>query len=332
MPETGVILHIMRAAPFLIALLAAPAPMVAADQIPVAGPVAASPATPPALAAPPAAASAADPPIGLGTDMPGRLTVPVTIGADGPYHFTIDTGAERTVISRELAMRLGLQAGPQRRLTAMTGSSDVATVIIPSLTVGTAGAKQIEAPMLSAVNLGAPGLLGIDSLRDHAVTIDFDAGLMTVTPSRKRRTDDTEPGEIVVRARSLLGQLVVTDARYHGRRVRVILDTGSVVTMGNNALRRYAGVRAQGGKPLSLISVTGDTLAANYAQIGDLSVGAVTFRGLPVAFVEAAPFARFGLTEQPAVLLGMDALSQFRRVEIDFANHEVRFVMPRNAT
>ena len=42
---------------------------------------------------------------------------------------------------------------------------------------------------------------------------------MTISPSVKReRSRPAEPGEIVVRARSYLGQLVVTDANYRGHR------------------------------------------------------------------------------------------------------------------
>jgi predicted aspartyl protease len=215
----------------------------------------------------------------------------------------------------------------------MTGLSDARTVIIPMLNVSTAGATRIEAPILAAQDLGSAGLLGIDTLRHHAVVIDFDTNSMTVRSSRKRASwERPEPGEIIVRARSLLGQLVVTDAYYRGRRVRVVLDTGSVVTMGNGALRKRAGEHAAPGQPISLISVTGDTLVANYSQIGDIQVGPVRFHNLPVAFADAPPFERFGLTDQPAILLGMDALRQFRRVEIDFANREVRFTMPRDAS
>ena len=47
---------------------------------------------------------------GLGFD-DSRMTVPVSIGASGPYRFIIDTGAERTVVSRELAG----SAQPRRR-------------------------------------------------------------------------------------------------------------------------------------------------------------------------------------------------------------------------
>ena len=267
--------------------------------------------------------------LGIGTDIPGRMTVPVTIEGNGPYPFTIDTGAERTVISRELAARLNLMAGRGVRMTAMTGTSTVGTVVVPALSVSTAGKARIEAPLLAGVDLGAPGLLGLDSLQGHAVSIDFDQQRMAVTKSRRGGLVGSDPADIVVQAKNLHGQLVVTDAFYRGVRVRVVLDTGSVVSMGNLALRAKVARRQSAFQPITLSSVTGDTMTADYAQIGEVSMGAVIFQNLPVAFADAAPFRQLGLNDKPAILLGMDALKQFRRVDIDFASRQVRLALPR---
>ena len=42
------------------------------------------------------------------TDLDNRMTVPVKLSGSGPYRFLVDTGADRTAISRELAVKLGL--------------------------------------------------------------------------------------------------------------------------------------------------------------------------------------------------------------------------------
>jgi len=290
---------------------------------------------PRANAAPqPSAASAAepDPATLLFGDSETRMTVPVTIAGAGPYPFVVDTGAQRTVISRELAATLGLAPGRIVRVTGMTGSDSIATVVIPSLKVSVIGSAPIEAPAISAITLGARGLLGIDTLQAHAVGIDFDTNTMTVTPSRKRQTRDrAAPDEIVIRARSLFGQLVVTDAYCNGVRIRVILDTGTSVSMGNAALRRKVMRKPVRSQPVSLTGVTGETVVADYTTIDRVMIGSLTLGDLPIAFtaVDAPPFRMFGLAERPAVLLGMDVLQLFRRVDIDFANREVRLALPR---
>jgi len=313
-------------------LLIIAAPAAAQQSAPDPSPQAAAP---PAYAAPvDDAASAANTVMLFGQDE-SRMTVPVSIAGTSPQKFVVDTGAQRTVISRELAAVLRLAPGRIVRVTGMTGSDSVATVIIPALRVGTIDSPAIEAPAIAAQNLGALGLLGIDTLQGRAVGIDFDTRTMTVTPARRRnRRERTERGEIVVRARSLFGQLVVTDAYCNGVRIRVIIDTGSSVSMGNAALRRKLLRKPVRSQSIALTGVTGQTVMADYSTIDRVMIGSLTITSLPIALtaVDAPPFRQFGLAERPAILLGMDALTLFRRVDIDFANREVRLALPRNAT
>lgn len=291
-----------------------------------------------ASTAAPSAAPAAEPPMpteaevmAIGSDQPGRMTVPVVIAGRGPYPFTIDTGAERTVVSRELARLLALQKGRDVRLTAMTGASVVGTVRIPTLSMSSVVSSRIEAPALEGVHLGAPGLLGLDSLQGHAVSIDFDKGEMAVRKSRRRNRGGGEPvvpGEIIVSARSLFGQLIVSEAFYRGQRVRVVIDTGSAVSMGNLAMRARVMRAKERVVPITVTGVTGESMTADYTQIGEVMFGGVTFQNLPVAFADAAPFKRLGLENKPALLLGMDALKLMRKIDIDFVNREIRVALP----
>lgn len=269
--------------------------------------------------------------IAIGSDG-SRMTVPVSIANRGPYRFIIDTGAERTVISRELARSLNLVSGGPVNVIAMSGRSSVQSVMIPSLTfssVPSIGA--IKSPALGAMDLGGLGLLGIDTLRDHVIEIDFDANTMAVAPSTRRdRKRSSDGDEIVVTAKSQLGQLIVTDAEFDGRMIRVVIDTGSPISIGNSAMRRLV-MRTTGKmNSLELTSATGVKMQADYAQVGKVRLGPLAFGGMPVAFSDVAPFERFGLSKRPAMLLGMSALRSFRRVEIDFANRQIRFKMPRD--
>jgi len=62
-----------------------------------------------------------------------RLTVPVRVAGNGPYRFLVDTGADRTAVSRELAGQLRLVGGNQASLISVTGVSTVSTADIPGL-------------------------------------------------------------------------------------------------------------------------------------------------------------------------------------------------------
>jgi predicted aspartyl protease len=185
-----------------------------------------------------------------------------------------------------------------------------------------------EAPVLAAHDLGAMGLLGIDSLSGQHVVMDFPAHQFLSEPSRPEpQTADT----IVVRGRSRFGQLILVDAQVRGIKVFVILDSGAESTVGNLALEKLL-LRGRAGEDVKLtqvISVTGRHTPAKYEEVGEMHIGGLTIRNLPLAFAELHTFARFGLADRPAMLLGMDVMSTCRRVTVDFKRREASFTLNR---
>lgn len=284
--------------------------------------------------APAAMASAAPPAevLDIGTDNSLRMTVPVSIGGAGPFAFLVDTGSERTVISRELADRLALSDGGSALVHSMTGSERVSTVLIPSLEVSAKPTTDIRAPAFAQQHIGASGLIGIDSLRDQRVTLDFKAGTMTITPGQQS-IGRRDPDEIVVTARRRAGQLILMGATLNGSHVDVVIDTGAQVSVGNGALRRRLSERDPRHPPKSieLISVTGGRAEASYTSVREIKLGGATIRNMPIAFADAPIFRTLDLTRRPAILLGMDALRMFDRVSVDFASRRVRLLLPDGA-
>src|SRR5207253_10904626 len=75
--------------------------------------------------------------------------------------------------------------------------------------------------------------------------------------------------------------------------------------------------------------VTGVTMQLQVARIAELKMGSVTLRNVPMAFADVPPFALFGLSKEPALLLGTDLLATFRRVSLDFRARKVRFQLKK---
>lgn len=268
--------------------------------------------------------------VALKKDAGERMTVDVSVGGKGPYRFLVDTGSERTVISRQLANRLQLGGGRTTMLHSVIGAKNVSTVDIPSLRVSTKTVSVDDAPALEASNIGADGMLGIDSLRAHRVLFDFKAGTMAITPSARVSRPAAED-EIIVRAKTRQGRLIFTEAQLDGQPVTVIIDTGSQITIGNVALgqameRRRTPIEPE---PLTIQSVTGDTMVARVALMRELEIGqGVGLRNVAVAFADAHIFRKLRLDKKPALLLGMNAMRAFDRISIDFAAKKVHFVVP----
>jgi predicted aspartyl protease len=185
--------------------------------------------------------------------------------------------------------------------------------------------------LLDGVNIGADGILGVDSLRSQRIVFDFKANTMSIVPSSEAEpvTDDNA---IVVTARQRNGRLVVTEAEANGRPATVILDTGAQVSIGNSALRKklFGDAPVDPIHKIDMISVTGEKLEGEWALVRQLDIGGVKLNDLVVIFADAHAFGTLKLDRRPAILLGMNAMRAFKRVSIDFANRKLRVVLPES--
>ena len=257
----------------------------------------------------------------FGIDRSNRMTVQVRVNGSDAVPFIVDTGAERTVIANDLARKLALEAGPTLTLATISGRYQVNSFFIDSISTASVNLQGVEAPGLERANLGAYGLLGIDSLEDNRVHLDFVQQTMDVLPSRKTRgKTKLENGMIVVQARRKAGRMILSSARIDGIKVDIILDTGAQSSMANVALRD------------KLRSVTGTILNGDYTQIREIEVGGLTIKDMPMTFADNYAFTALNLQDRPAILLGMDALKLFDRVLIDFSNRRVGFDPPKGVS
>jgi predicted aspartyl protease len=260
-----------------------------------------------------------------------RLTLPVRVIGKGPYRFLIDTGASRTAISSTLAAQLGLAAAPGATLYSVTGVSKVGTAHVPMLDWTAKQVTNVEAALLEPVNMGADGILGLDSLRSQRILFDFDRNTLTVIPSELRIRED--PGSIVITGRARSGRLILTEASAGSTGLTLIVDTGAQISVGNKALRDklLRGRKAAPGADIEIQSVTGEKMAAQFMVIPEISIGGVTLRNLAIVFADSAVFKELKLDSRPAMLLGMNALRGFRKVSIDVGRRRLRVLLPEES-
>ena len=254
-----------------------------------------------------------------------RLTVPVRIGKDGPYDFLIDTGAERTVLARGLAERLGLVPTGRATLIGVAGSLAVDLVDVAEVRLGSRSFYDLSAPLLEGSHIGADGIIGLDGLRNRRVLIDFKRNLIAVDDAKE--LGGNRGFEIVVRARLRGDQLIMTNALVDGIKTDVVIDTGAQSTIGNRALQR-ALARRRAPERTSLTSVTGQVIAADLVFARRVTIGNLDFSELAIVFADSPPFERLNLSEKPALLLGMGPLRAFQRVAIDFQERKILFDLP----
>jgi hypothetical protein len=118
----------------------------------------------------------------------GLPAVEVWVGDQGPYLFVVDTGAEGSTISRELAARLTLRPVGLVEQQTVTGTARQPLVRVPEIRIGRAGPASTG--VLAAVSTleamrevlpGVDGILGTDVLAPFDYLIDFGAGMLSLT-------------------------------------------------------------------------------------------------------------------------------------------------------
>lgn len=259
-----------------------------------------------------------------------RVTVPVTIKGQGPFRFMVDPGAQATVVSSALADKLGLTERSAGTVIGMASRAAVQVTEIPQLGLGSREFFIRSAPILEAANIGgADGILGLDSLQDQRVLIDFEKQRIFVADAKQLGGD--RGFEIVVKARRKLGQLIITGARLNGIDVDVIVDTGSQSSIGNMALfQRMSRTRGLGDNTLT--DVNGIDLTSPVRIVHHLEIKNLNVDYIPIMFADAPPFKALGLDREPALILGVEQLKLFRRVAIDFPKQRILFDLPRGSS
>ena len=253
-----------------------------------------------------------------------RMTVEVRVNGQGPYRFLVDSGADTSVVGLRIARDLRLPIGTPVILNGMTARHIVDRVKVSQLSLGPSTIHNLELPALREGDLGADGMLGIDALVAQRLMMDFED--LAVKVEDARTPARVERGEIVITAHRRRGQLILTEVKAGSLTLDAVVDTGTEITIGNSALRDKL-VRRGREKfyTVPTTGVTGVTVNLELATIGELKLGPIILRNVPVAFADVPPFKVFGLSDTPALLLGTDILETFRRVSLDFQARKIRF-------
>ena len=259
-----------------------------------------------------------------GVDRGLRMTLPVMIDGQGPFEFFVDTGSQSTVISRDVGRKLDLPSDGSATLVSVAKRTKVDLVQLDGLLLGSRVIDGLSAPVLDRADLGADGIIGIDSLQDFRVLLNFRDNTLAVVESEQVRRDSGF--EIVVRAQTKLGRMIVTNADIDGIETVIIIDTGAQASIGNPVLQRR--LRGQVGDQVAGKDVVGARIDARFEIARDLRMGKVILPRVPIAFSDALIFKELGLRNRPAILLGMQDMRAFDRVAIDFAERKVLFDLP----
>jgi hypothetical protein len=261
-------------------------------------------------------------------DQIGRIWAPVMINGRGPFRLVLDTGASHSAITELVAMALGIPTdqSPPMILRGVTGFATVPTIHVDNLSVGDLAVDQPTLPIVPDAMGGAQGILGCEGLKGKRVFIDFRNDRIAIAYSKNQPADR---GFVSVPFRSMRGSLIVVEAMIGGVHAKAIIDTGGQSSIANIALRdalTRAGNWQRGTKD-AIIGATKDIQHGEYLDTPAIELGSVQIHDPGVTYGDLYIFKRWGLTNEPAILIGMDSLGLLDTLIIDYRRHELQMRM-----
>ena len=265
-------------------------------------------------------------------DRIGRIWAPVYINGQGPFRLVLDSGANHSGITSQVAQTLGLALDSEQQvmLRGVTGSEAVPTVRVNSFVVGDLQEGAGRLPIVTDALGGAEGILGTDGMQNRRIYIDFRRDMISITRSKGERA---EVGFRVIPFETMRGNLLVVDATVGGVPTKAIIDTGGQVTIGNLALHQALDRRRAKlmGRLTHIEGVTTDIQDADIFETPPLRMGGIDQTGSvleihysDVSYGDMRIFEHWRLIDEPAMLVGMDALGLLDTLVIDYRRHELQ--------
>ncbi|KLI99268.1 aspartyl protease family protein [Luteimonas sp. FCS-9] len=251
-------------------------------------------------------------------------------GVERPLSFVVDTAAGASVVDVALAERFGLLEAASREMTIQGASGSAAATQVTALRALSAGDFAWQAQLL-AMDLSqiaeddAPpieGILGNDLMARFDLRFDLPAGALVLAPAgslpRGACLDNALPQRAAGLQRFAFVPAQLRDGA-HEVQATAVVDTGAAQTLLNLPAARALGVaeddarlrrRDAGTRGIAEQVVETWLYTLPRLAIGDWQLAATEVRisALPV-------FSVLGLADQPAVILGIDAL-RHRRVDV----------------
>lgn len=261
------------------------------------------------------------------SDRLGRVVAPVNVNGQGPFRFIVDTGANRSAVSQVLAERLGLAAAGTGSVHTIYGVSDAPFVNVTSLQYANLPMGGASMPMLqNEVLAGEHGLLGVDGMRGRRLRMDFERNCIEIIASRGA---PPLSGWTTIRGELRFRHLVLLHGFVNRLPVAMFVDTGSNSTLANFALRdrlrARSGVRTRNVDPVRAYTAGLPVVLDTIIALPRINLGEIEARDITAYVGDFHIFQLWNLTEEPALLIGMDVLSQTRGLAIDYGRASVHF-------
>ncbi|MGD9842858.1 MAG: aspartyl protease family protein, partial [Steroidobacteraceae bacterium] len=236
----------------------------------------------------------------------------------------LDTGATHSAVTAAVATALNLTPDTSSNviLRGVTGSAVVPTIRVDTLHAGDLLLAGKRLPIITDALGGSEGILGTEGLADKRIYINFRHDLIRITRSHGERAD---PDFITVPVNFGRGKLLMVDSRMRLIRLKAIIGTGGQVSIANLTARDALAKRLKGTPTVDNITgATADVQEGESHIAPMMEMSDIQIRSSHIAFGDTQIFKQWKMTDEPAVLIGMDVLGLLDTLVIDYQRAELQ--------
>ena len=259
------------------------------------------------------------------------ILLPAYVNAKGPFDFVLDTGAAMSILTKDLADKIGVEGTEVKEALGAAGQRiEISLGKVDSLSIGESRARDVKVGIIKELPkcIGALGALGYNYLKEFVLTIDYESKLLTISSSREETNQPRSNRTYVpLRLATPDRPILLVDVLVNGREINAfILDTGASQTVISPELAQRMGL-SESTAADSIIGV-GGVAQSSVALSITLSVGEAYLSNINVIVADIFSSLCRAVGAKFDGILGFNFLSRFK-IEIDFPNERACFLKRR---
>ena len=249
-------------------------------------------------------------------DIHGNIVVPLTLNDNTAAIGVIDTAATYAMIGMATAKRAGVEPpnAAMINVLGLEGPQAYPIVYLNSIAAGNCRFIDVAAALNQRIEVtGVKNIVPLTVLEGDVVDFDFVEHRVLVYNGRPDSHFAMTTSRLPMRQ---ISGLWFAEVKLNGRSGLALIDTGSRVSYINSRFAADADVKANVEKTHILQGITGNGINVRVATARKIQLGKHRVSRPDLMVADPPLFEHLGLVDAPAMVLGLDYLSEFR-VQLD---------------
>ena len=213
------------------------------------------------------------------------ILVPAFVNKKGPFEFILDTGAGTSLLSTELAQRLGIDEGESKEARGAGGKVQVILSQVKSLVIGAAILEDIQIAITDLTGVGSAlgtkieGDIGYNFLKTFRVTIDYQTQVLRLTQGEES-SQSPNMQKVKFKLASPAKPLILVSTYVNSQGpFQFAVDTGASTTVISPEVAQELRIESVAISPMT---AGGGNVKASAGRVASLAVGTATHEDVAV--------------------------------------------------